>query len=122
MISNLRADTPRHDTADTPQRGAQAAGSEVVLAVTEHEDHVADTARHGQPVDGDHRDGHDPEALTDHQGDQGHIDDIGHIVDQVVQLREEAVQAADVAPDQAEDDAGAVLGQRQVEHMVKPVL
>ena len=27
---------------NTPQRGAKAAGSEVVLAVTEHEDHVAD--------------------------------------------------------------------------------
>ena len=92
-----------------PQRGAQAAGREVVLAVTEHEHHVADTACHRKPVDGDHGDGHDPEALAHHQGDQGHIDDIGHVVDQVVQLREEAVQTAHIAPDQAEDHAHDAL-------------
>ena len=92
-----------------PQRGAQAAGREVVLAVTEHEHHVADTAGHDQPADGDHRHGHDGEALADDQCDQGHVDDVGHVVDQVVQLGEEAVQAADIAPDQADDDTEDAL-------------
>ena len=71
--------------------------------------HVADTARHGQPADGDHRYGHDGKALTNDQGDQGHIDDIGDTVEQVVDLGEETVQRADVAPDQAEDDAHDAL-------------
>ena len=49
------------------------------------------------------------EALADDQCDQGHVDDVGHVVDQVVQLGEEAVQAADIAPDQADDDAKDAL-------------
>ena len=64
---------------------------------------------HDQPADGDHRDGHDGEALADDQCDQGHVDDVGHIVDEVVQLREEAVQLTDIAPDQADDDAEDAL-------------
>ena len=43
------------------------------------------------------------------QCDQGHVDDVGHIVDEVVQLREEAVQLTDIAPDQADDDAEDAL-------------
>ena len=44
---------------------------------------------HDQPADGDHRDGHDGEALADDQCDQGHVDDVRHVVDEVVQLGEE---------------------------------
>ena len=54
-------------------------------------------------------DGHDGEALADDQCDQGHVDDVRHIVDEVVQLGEEAVQLTDIAPDQADDDAEDAL-------------
>ena len=47
--------------------------------------------------------------IGDDQCDQGHVDDVRHVVNEVVQLGEEAVQLTDIAPDQADDDAEDAL-------------
>ena len=83
--------------------------AQVILPVAVHEHHVAHPARRLEPADEDHRHRHDGKALAHHQGDQDHIDDIGHAVEQVVNFGEQAVQLADVAPDQAENDAHDAL-------------
>ena len=85
--------------------GADAAGCHVVVAVADDEDLVADEARHGDPA----RDGHtEDEGLDAGAGDVGDKDEDdggGHIVTDVVQLGEEEVQLADIAPEHAHRDA-----------------
>ena len=50
---------------DAPYAGAEAAGSEVVLAVTIHKYQVADVSRRGQPAYADHREAHDEDVLIE---------------------------------------------------------
>ena len=92
----------QHDAADG---GADAAGSHVVITVADDQDLVADKARHGDPA----RDGHAQDQGLDAGrrdiGDQDQDDGGRDVITDVVQLGEEEIELADIAPEHAHRDA-----------------
>lgn len=92
----------QHDAADG---GADAAGSHVVITVADDQDLVADKARHGDPA----RDGHAQDQGLDAGrrdiGDQDQDDGGRNVITDVVQLGEEEIELADIAPEHAHRDA-----------------
>ena len=87
----------------------QCSGRQVKLTVTINHNQISNVTCHYQPVECNQRYTHDGEALTDHQSDQGHVNDLRNAVDDIVQLGKEGVQLTDIAPQTADGDTNQTL-------------
>src|SRR5699024_5107291 len=88
---------------DAPGGGTQATGSQVVLPVP-YDDHlIAHKAGGGQPGGETHGEDHGGNAGAEDVGDDDDHQGLGHVVKDIVELGEEEVQLADIAPQHAHD-------------------
>ena len=97
----LRQDVLHQNAVDW---GTQSSGSEVELTVTVHHNQISNVSCHNKPSETDQGYTHDEEALANQKSNQGHVDNHWNVVDDVVQLGEEAVQLTDVTPDTTDGD------------------
>ena len=98
----IRQQVAQHDAH---RGGADAAGGNVVVTVTDDEDLVADEPRHLDPALDGHAQDHGPDAGGGHIGDEDQHNGGGNVVKDVVQLREQKIQPAHIAPQHTGSDA-----------------
>ena len=84
---------------------ADAAGSHIIIPVADDEDLVADEPCHLDPALDGHAQDHGPDAGGGHIGDEDQHNGGGNVVKDVVQLREQKIQPAHIAPQHTGSDA-----------------